>query len=87
MCPVKPRSSNKQTWKVPFFHCNPYYLLGGWTDPTANYRLVKVSIIVKRFMELKQQTVTMTLSGPGQREKKMLKHQWTVQDVAKEEHN
>lgn len=35
-------------------------------------------------MELKQKTVTMTLSGLEQREKKMLKHQLTEQDVAKE---
>lgn len=50
--PSKLYSSNNQTRKVPFFHSNPYYLLGGWTDPTANYRLVKLSIIVKQFSKL-----------------------------------
>ena len=42
---------------------------------------VKLSIIVKQFIEIKQQTVTATLSGAEKREKRMLKHQLKEQDV------
>lgn len=42
---------------------------------------VKLSIIVKQFMEIKQQTVRVTLSGAEEREKSMLKHQLMVQDA------
>lgn len=36
---------------------------------------VKLSITVKQFIEIKLQTVTATLSGAEEREKRMLKHQ------------
>lgn len=42
---------------------------------------VKLSIIVKQFMEIKQQSVTVTLSGAEETGKRMLKHQLMVRDV------
>lgn len=42
---------------------------------------VKLSIILKQSKEIKQQTVTSTLSGAEKREKRMLKHQLKEQDV------
>lgn len=42
---------------------------------------VKLSIIVKQFIEIKQQTVTATLSGAEEREKRTLEHQFKELDV------
>lgn len=42
---------------------------------------VKLSIIVKQFMEIKQQSVTVTLSGAEETGKRMLEHQLMVRDV------
>lgn len=42
---------------------------------------VKLSIIVKQFMEIKQQSVTVTLSGAEEKGKRMLEHQLMVRDV------
>lgn len=42
---------------------------------------VKLSITMKQFIEIKQQTVTAILSGAEGREKRMLKHQLKEQDV------
>jgi len=36
---------------------------------------IKLSIIVKQVIEIKQQTVTVTLSGAEETEKRILKHQ------------
>lgn len=49
---------------------------------------VKLSITMKQFIEIKQQTVTGILSGAAEREKGMFKHQLEEQDVsAKEGYN
>lgn len=42
---------------------------------------VKLSITMKQFIEIKQQTVTAILSGAAEREKGMFKHQLEEQDV------
>lgn len=42
---------------------------------------VKLSIIMKQVIEIKQQTVTATLSGTDEREKRMFKHQLKEQDA------
>lgn len=42
---------------------------------------VNLSITMKQFIEIKQQTVTAILSGAAEREKGMFKHQLEEQDV------
>lgn len=58
----------------------PIFLLGEQTRQPITGP-VKLSIIMKQFIEIKQQSVTVTLSGAEGKEKRMLKHQLMVWDV------